>query len=199
MSQGSPLSRLAAGLLLLLLLWQVWADFTMPLAKTIDSDRKQIRLLHHQLARFAEVAAAASSPMHQSESRQARETSEKLFLTGTGVALAGAEFQRRTQHLAQQADLSVLRSRSFQVRPEGGLQGIGLELEVAGSSAGLMRLLYSLEDGAPPVFVERLNMVTTDRQASPPAADGQPIIAAGLRVIGYIRSDLTQEPSPDKH
>ena len=84
--------------------------------------------------------------------------------------------------LARQNGMSL---RSMQVLPpkrDGDLTAIGLEVSLRGEITGLQKLLYTVETGAPVLFVEALSV----KSAATPEATARPVaLDVTLKVRGY--------------
>lgn len=96
-----------------------------------------------------------------------------------------AAIQTRLRELAEQQALQVYQTNNLPVEMlKDGLDKITLRFEVSGTSAALVRFLDAIEHSTPVVFVENLEIRSTEQVGVPPTADTQ--VFANVEVWGLV-------------
>lgn len=106
------------------------------------------------------------------------------YLTGESETIMLADLQDRLRAAAQShggrtRSTSVLAA----VEEAGGVEKIGVQVQLQIGAAGLSELLYDLEAGRPLLFVENLELLA--RPTRDPA--DEPDLDASFDVVGYMR------------
>jgi Type II secretion system (T2SS), protein M subtype b len=107
------------------------------------------------------------------------------FLGTESTPVLFATTQTRLRELAEQQALQVYQTNNLPVEIlKEGLDKITLRFEVSGTSAALLRFLDAIERSTPILFVENLELKSTDQEAVPSSADTQ--VFANIEVSGLV-------------
>ncbi len=110
---------------------------------------------------------------------------KNLILGTESTPVLFAAIQTRLRELAEQQALQVYQTNNLPVETlKEGLDKITLRFEVSGTSAALLRFLDAIERSTPLVFVENLEIRSTDQEGIPPSADTQ--VFANVEVWGLV-------------
>lgn len=177
-SLGSP-RRIAALLVVALmilapLLWIFWSVGT---ASTVaESNRAQSEALEALKVRLAALNAGSSD---------GRADAASVFLSGETEALAGAALQRLVATTVEEAGGRLEESEiSRPEGPEGEPGAVSLRVSFNADIAGLQRILFELETGAPILMLEALT-IEAKEAATAEAEDEGPTLSVVMLVRGY--------------
>lgn len=167
------MGKMVAALLFILVVALAALAAALPFVKNAAL-RDEIAVTRELVAQRERLQAAASGTPGP-DGRDA-------LLKGDSSGILAADLQRRMAELARQNGMSL---RSMQVLPpkrDGDLTAIGLEVSLRGEITGLQTLLYTVETGAPVLFVEALSV----KSATTPEATARPVaLDVTLKVRGY--------------
>ena len=184
----SPLAgRLIAWGLLANLCWAAGAFVAAPLLRQVAQDRETIASSNELLARYRRLEASLPAIQAQLDELEGRSNSGRYFITSASPALAAAEMQNSLRGLVAGTGAVLRNSKSLQAAVEKGFDRIGLDLDLTASAAELSKLLRAVAGAEPIVVVERVFAQVPETGATTTAADGQPALNIGLRLVSYAR------------
>jgi general secretion pathway protein M len=159
------ISRAAA---LLLLLTAIFAGYTFlvePMIVGYGENDAQIEEARNQLARFERMAAMRPALTRQVNEFRAKEESLGYYLTGRTDALAAAALQDRVNTLVSDKGGTLSSVQPMPGVEDHGLTRVTLRVQMTGTTEALFDILYALESGAPLVFIDNLD-IQSSQQAS---------------------------------
>lgn len=186
MTLARPISRLLAVALLFATFWILSTMVLAPLIRRVIEERQEAANNWSLLARYRQLEASLPTLQRRRDELSASAGS-RIFLQGTSPALMTAELQSTAQRLVSSAGVTLRSNRTMPLSSEGGYDRVGVELDIAASTAGLNALLYAIEMAEPAVFVERLTVQVPESGAGAKTADGQPQLSIGMRLHSYAR------------
>ena len=186
------LRRLAALLLLALVVFSAYLFLVEPLVVGYDAIDRETDDAQEQLAHFERLAAMRPAVAQQLQQVDSQQTAQGYYLSGGTDALAAAGLQDRINALVA-ANGGTL--RSTQPMPgveEQGFRRITLKVQLTVTTEELFDTLYELESGAPILFVEDLDIqsriVRRPTGDTAGANESQPItlLAVAFDLSGYL-------------
>ncbi|MER8647895.1 type II secretion system protein GspM [Mesorhizobium sp. M0586] len=186
LNTSPPLRRLIALALAVvaacLCAWLVFAAFD-----SVASARAGIEEKRALLGQLQNVAALAKR-LDSDASPEA--TASPEFLTGESEAVIRGGLQKRLNAIAAANGVSVLSAGNAPVLSEGGVDFIGLRVNLAGPLEGIHNAVLALETSLPVLFIREATLRTTD--VSPAAGRaGDPELSAEILFYGPLQ---TQSP-----
>lgn len=186
----SPLaSRLIAWGLFLNLCWALVAFVALPLRSQIRTDREAISESRELLARYRRLEKEMPLLQSQLDEIAGDAEADRYFLATSTPALASAEMQNVLRGFVATSGVNLHSSKSLQPTTDAGFDRIGFDLDVTASAPQLAALLRVVAEAKPSVIVERMTAQVAESGASTAAADGQPSISVGLRLVSYVKHD----------
>lgn len=186
MMLSRPVSRLAALALLFAFCWALTTLWAIPLGHFIAGERADAANARGLLARYRQLESSLPSLQRQLDILRTS-ADGKAFLLGKSPSLMAAEMQGVAQKLVSSAGVTLHSSRTLPAAVEEGFDRIGVDLDMSGSTAALMTLLYDVEAAEPAIFVERLTVQVPESGVGVRAADGQPLLNVRLRLNSYAQ------------
>ena len=184
----SPLTgRIVAWGILANLCWATGLFIVRPLLSQVASDRETIASSRELLARYRHLEAEMPGIRAQIEELRGTTKSSRYFFVSASSALAAAEMQNTTRAMVLRSGAVLRGSKSLQASVEQGFDRVGIDLEVAASTAELVALLRAIADAEPIILVERLFAQVPETGVISAAVDGQPAIGVTLRLVSYAK------------
>lgn len=181
------LGRSAAVAILLLLLALIYAGVARPLLAGYDADRQSIEQQQTLLQRYREIGGRL--PQLQAELAELRhaQSGSGGFLEGTNEVIVAAQLQDRLKGLVEAAQGSLQSVQVLAVHDEGKFRRVAIRGRMNLTTAGLQRVVYAIESGAPVLFVDNLDLrphVETNRLEE--AVDS---LDVGFDLYGYLAAE----------
>jgi hypothetical protein len=183
LNTSPPLRRLIAlalaAVAACLCAWLVFAAFN-----SVASARARIEEKRALLGQLQNVAALAKR-LDSDASPVAAATPE--FLTGESEAIIRGGLQTRLNAIAAANGVSVLSAGNAPVLSEGGVDFIGLRVNLSGPLEGIHNAVLALETSLPVLFIREATLRTTD--VSPAAGrTGDPELFAEILFYGPLQT-----------
>ena len=186
MTLSRPVRRLAALTILIVLPWTIWTGLAAPLLEAIARDRESIAQSQRVIARYGQLADATPELQRRLSALQSA-ADDRAFLLETTSASLAAEMQAAAQSLTASAGAVLRSSRTLPREVDHGFGKIGVDLELAATTAALTTLLHAIGVAQPAIRIERMAVRIAENGVAPKAADGQPLLGVSLRLISYSR------------
>lgn len=186
------LSRLAALLLLALVIFSAYLFLAEPLVVGYDAIDREIEDAQDQLAHFERLAAMRPAVAQQLQQAGSQQTAQGYYLSGGTDALAAAGLQDRIRALVANHGGTLRSTQPMPGVEEQGFRRITLKVQLTATTEELFDTLYELESGAPILFVEDLDIQSRieRRQTSDKAGASEsqtiPLLAVAFDLSGYL-------------
>jgi general secretion pathway protein M len=189
--------RLLALSLMLLVLGGIYFLAVAPLVdlyrgREADLENGRMVLPHLQAA-----AAALPALRAQVAELRAAARTRKVTLDGASDAIASANLQSRIEGFAVSAGATIGSTESLPAETADGYRRIGLRFALNGPYDTLVKLLAKIEEAAPPLIVDNLQVHGVLRRPGlPPGPGSEFALDAGLDVYGFRseQASTTAEP-----
>ncbi|MFQ5953720.1 MAG: type II secretion system protein GspM [Kiloniellales bacterium] len=154
--RGSPLSRLAAlGLLILVVVAFAYGVGT-PLLDRYQAKRAEIEESLQSLRVHRRAARRETALRRTIERLEESRPLDGLLLPSGSDGAAVAAMQERIQSIIADTGARLTSALALPVEPGQGHRRIGLRLQFEADIEGLQRILYALESGRPAVVLDNL-------------------------------------------
>ena len=186
------ISRLAALLLLALVIFGVYLFLVEPLVVGYDAIDREIDDAQEQLAHFERLATMRPAVAQQLQQVDSKKTAQGYYLSGGTDALAAAGLQDRINALVADNGGTLRSTQPMPGVEEQGFRRITLKVQLTATIEELFDTLYELESGAPILFVEDLDIQSRIvlRQTSDKAGVNEsqpiPLLAVAFDLSGYL-------------
>jgi general secretion pathway protein M len=186
------LSRLAALLLLALVVFSAYLFLVEPLAVGYDAIDQEIDDSRDQLAHFERLAAMRPVVAQQLQQADSQHTGQGYYLNGGTDALAAAGLQDRINALVADNGGTLRSTQPMPGVEEQGFRRITLKVQLTATIEELFDTLYELESGAPILFVEDLDIQSrierrkTGDKAGSNESQAILLLAVAFDLSGYL-------------
>jgi hypothetical protein len=171
---GTPIAAL---LLLGVALCAAVTAIALPLSRALDL-RETVRTQRSTL-RTLSLATQENRPLLIADTR--------VLVDAASATRAGAGLQATLDDIARRTGVQVRSTQVVAVQPVQGLQSIGIELSLQGSTAQTARFLHGIETGFPIVLIDEL----TQQLAEPINETAGPLLSTVLKIRAFftVRSE----------
>ncbi|MFW1677720.1 type II secretion system protein GspM [Pontibacter sp. JAM-7] len=158
--------RIAALLLLALVVAVLYQLVLGPLLNRYLENSDQIDRLQHQLAVYQRVAGDLDSQQEKLRQLKASNPTVGMYLTETRPTLAAAELQQILNRLLTRGGGQLVSTQIITSPTTDALPAVAIKVRLRCEIDELVQLLYSLETHRPVMFVENLLLTSTAQNAS---------------------------------
>ena len=185
------ISRLAALLLLLLVIGAVYGFVLEPIIIGYSETDQKIAEARDQISRYQRLAAMRPGLSKQVEQSASQAMSRSYYLSGSTDALAAAGLQDRVNALIAGKGGSLRSTQPMPGVDEEQFRRITLRVQMTGTTEALFETLYALEAGTPLLFVENLDIQSgavrkRTQGAVAQSAPDAPMLSVGFDLSGYM-------------
>ncbi len=157
-TRNSPLSRLAALTILILVLATLGVGVGAPLAHRYRASVQEIEGSLRSLEVNRRVARREAVLRGTIERLEENRALDGLMLPAGSDGAAVAAMQNRLQSIIGDAGAQLTSTQVLPVEPGPGTRRIGLRLQFAADIDGLRRILHALESGRPAAVLDNLSV-----------------------------------------
>lgn len=191
MRRGSPLSRALAFALLLLAGVAALRLIVLPVLAVYHEATASIEHSRMLLRRYRTLAAQRPQLEGQLAAQQRAAAESAAYLEASSDALAAAALQDRVRTLIERADGELRSTQTLPVQtagPKGGIDRVGIRLQLVVDLEGLKQLLYESETTEPYLFVDGLSIRGRHLGRQDTETEDRALLEVDLEVFGYRRA-----------
>lgn len=193
MNLSPPVSRLSAIGLLILLAGIILFYIVLPLYRYYGDLLNDASFKQAQLARYQTLLAREEYIDAELAEIEAAGAASDLFIAGSKPAIASANLREFIAEAVRDSDGYLVSSQEYEVESPEFTTAIGLQVQAKGEVENLLGLLYTLEDSRPLMFIEELDIassnarVVTNRPKRHERDQGREYsLEIQLNVVGYM-------------
>jgi general secretion pathway protein M len=185
------ISRLVAILLVAVVAVAGYILLVEPIVDAYVEVDQAIANARERLEHFERLGATRPALAAQMAELERRHSSQGYYLSGGTDALAAAALQDRLKQVVEANGTTI---RSIQPLPgadEEGFRRVTVRAQMTATTESLFRSVYTLEAGAPLVFIDNIDIQSRlARRAADAAGDSglleEPVLTVGFDVYGYL-------------
>jgi hypothetical protein len=187
---------LAVGLLLLVL-GSLYFLAVAPLVELYQQRAATLEDGRMLLPRLQAVAASLPALRALVGEQRAAARTRKVTLDGASDAIASANLESRIDGFASAVGATIGSTESLPAETRDGYRRIGLRIALNGPYETLVRLLAKIEEAAPPLVVDNLQVHGVLRRPGLPQSGAADVgLDAGIDVYGFRSADKTMAGPP---
>ena len=165
-AQASPMrSCIAAWGLALLLPALLLLSVALPWWQNNRSLTEQLERDHDQLQRYRQLVATLPMLRAELERERANDDFKAFYFDAETAALAGARLQSEVQEVVRSAGARPISTQILPVDSEEQPPRVRIRVQMQGSTAQLLDVLYRIEDARPFLFVDQVSIRSTAPRA----------------------------------
>lgn len=189
MIESRPIRRAIALGIPVLVLALIWIILVAPIRDALQTSDEDIEARRHLLGKLTGALIRVGYSQGKASDAVAKLDRSELLEAAPDAVMA-ANLQSRIAELARQQGLQTQTMQMLPSRTDANVKWIGLGVALAGSSEDIAKLLATIEEGRPYLFIERL---TLNAQGAPTSEDGPPPnLTADFEVYGAVLKDRAQ-------
>lgn len=182
-----PAYRKAAALgILAALLFAVFALAVAPVVESASERRESAARLHALHARYQAAAAELPSLQREVAMLERRRSGQGGYLDGANETLAAAALQARIKAAVLDAGGKLHSIEVLAPEAEDGLRKIMVRSRAAVGMEGIRQMLHALNETAPVLFFDALDIQAADRGGSATADEAAHPLELDFTVAGYL-------------
>lgn len=183
--------------LLLLVLGSLYFLAVAPLVEFYQQRAATLEDGRMLLPRLQGVAAGLPALRALVGEQRAAARTRKVTLDGASDAIASANLESRIDGFASAVGATIGSTESLPAETHDGYRRIGLRIALNGPYETLVRLLAKIEEAAPPLVVDNLQVHGVLRRPGlPQSGVGDIGLDAGIDVYGFRSADKTMAGPP---
>lgn len=179
------LSRIAAVVLLLLLLGGAYVLGVGPLIATYRQNEADLVEAQDLLSRLRSVAGTEDDLEEKVREIAERQALQSYYLTKETDALAAAELQDRIKVTVGENGGTIRSIQTLLGEDEDEFRRVTLRMQMTTTTEAFLRIIHALETGQPLLFVDNVDIQSrsTRRTGGQPATE--PLLTVSLDLYGY--------------
>ena len=177
----------AVGLLAVVLL-ALYSFVVGPLLTGYAESRRQVAESRAALARYEEIGRAIPGLEKQLDALHQRGATAAGYLDGQNETLVAAALQERLKTAVVQTGGHLSSTQVLASAEKGQTRRVVVRGQMQMNIASLQRVLYTLESGAPYLFIDNLDVRPVVGPRGPDSAAGDAVLDVHFDVYGYMRS-----------
>jgi hypothetical protein len=181
---NTPRSRQLAVLFLALAVVAVVALFAFPTWFLYARYDRELTDRQAKLERFTRVAAMRADVSRQLEAMRGRDP-RKFFLRSGPGALSVAEAQEAVRGMVEAAGGRLITMQALPAKEDGRYRQVGAQVQLAANVQAMRRILHTIENHVPMLFVENLTVKTQVPSNFKPGPGAEPEMFVTFDIHGY--------------
>jgi len=187
MTSVSPvLRRLLALTILLAVAFAVWALIANPLMALQVQNARAIEGTKQLIAGFSRAAADRPRLQESLKAIEGRQTGQGKLLASKNADLAAAELQQRLKQVIGASGGTAESISILQPEDRASFRKITLRVAVASNTVALQKILHALENSAPYLYIQNLDVRLRNQSQSAARRAGGHELQSRLDVHGYM-------------
>ena len=159
-----------------------------PLQEDYQQLTDEVEARRDMLARYQRLADSREALRQQLQALREDPASQAGYLTGDSETLVAAELQNVVRSIVERGGGRLESTQILPAASEGAFRRVTLRVRMTTNTEGLSRILYDLESMLPYLFLDSLDIVSSERRGRGTGQPKDSSLSVSYDVFGFMRT-----------